>query len=71
MSVKYICDGCGKEEDCDHQEHGVFKPHHWFARLAWEGDDNKSYARWLFACSRPCIEKINQNREEETPILPL
>lgn len=71
MSVKYICDGCGKEEPGEHHPGGVFKPSDWFSRCIWEGDERRQYPRWLFACSRECVEKINEKSDDPMPILPI
>lgn len=45
MSVKYICDGYGKEALSTKQG---FKPYDWYART---DDDGVQHA-----CSRPCID---------------
>jgi len=63
MTVKYICDGCGKESKGHFNGQDMFKPGSWFARNTDE--------TVLHACCRECIEKINDKRGETTPIIPI
>lgn len=56
MAVRYICDGCGVEQPGTHYAEGVFKPRNWISRR-----DNRG--RWLFACSRTCIKRIEDKEE--------
>ena len=52
MPVKFICDGCGKEQLGMKNYRGEWiKPHKWFSRIDKEKGE-------LFACSRDCIEKL-------------
>ena len=62
MSVKYICDGCGKESGGEFNGLDTFKPSSWYSRNTEDKE--------LHACSRACIEKINKKRDENTSILP-
>lgn len=52
MSIKFICDGCGKEENATYNSLGdPIKPYEWFRRSDKDGRQD--------ACSRPCIERIS------------
>lgn len=65
-----VCDGCGKQVPADSNWNGWFKPHTWFQRTP-EGEN-----RPIMACSRQCIEKVEEKRRAEgnqnsTVVLPI
>lgn len=64
------CDGCGREAPAASNGISWFKPSSWFERTP-KGEDTP-----LQACSRACIQKIEQQRKGEgksstTVVLPL
>lgn len=64
------CDGCGKEERAFSNGHNWFKPWDWFERTP-EGEKTP-----IQACSRQCIELVEQKRKEQgkqstTVVLPI
>lgn len=67
MSVKYICDGCGKEEPAvfypSNHSSGFHKPELWFQRSDAEGIQ--------VACSRECIEVIAKKTGKTAVVLPI
>ena len=63
MTVKYICDGCGKESFGECNGLDTFKPRSWFARI--EGKKE------LHACCRECTDRANHNSNNPKPIIPI
>ena len=64
MSVKYICDGCGKEAPADKAFNGdTIKPSHWYSRTDKDGAQH--------ACSRQCIEKAAAKSGKTEIVLPI
>lgn len=53
MSSIWICDGCGKQTEKRFTE---FKPYDWYAKDTHEDQRTMTY----HACSRDCIEKVQQ-----------
>lgn len=65
MPVKFICEGCGKEEPGYYNGRNWFKPSSWFARNAEDGKTE------VLACSRECIKKADKKRGESVTIMPI
>jgi len=64
MGVKFICDGCGKEQNGTFNRTGnAFKPRSWFQR----GDDDGTQT----ACSRACIDKVAGATGKTACVLPI
>lgn len=63
--VKYICDGCGKEEEGIVLPHTVLKPRKWFVRA--DRDKDTAY----YACSYACIETIDEKHGDRRAISPI
>lgn len=64
MGVKFICDGCGKEEPADfNTERSPIKPREWYARFDGDGAQ--------YACSRRCIEKVAAKTGKTNVVLPI
>lgn len=63
--VKFICNGCGKEEEGHYDGRIWHKPGHWFSRNV---DGGKSE---VHACSRGCIELIDRKEGKSVPVLPI
>jgi hypothetical protein len=64
MSVKFICDGCGKEEPADHSIIGdAIKPRLWFQRRDEDGAQH--------ACSRECVDRAAAKSGKTDVILPI
>lgn len=62
--IKYICDGCGKEQPADKTTRGeLVKPFDWFVRGDKDGDQH--------ACSRPCIETVSKKTGKTNVVLPI
>lgn len=64
MSVLFVCDGCGKQEKTRGTRAGYFAPHAWYRRT------DKETGITFDACSRDCVEAINEQNGDRTPILP-
>ena len=66
MPVEYICDGCGKREPSPRNviNFGWVKPEGWYGRT--DAETGKSYV----ACSRKCIDAIEENTGETNIIAP-
>lgn len=66
MAVIFVCDACGKQEPGQTNGAGGWsKPGEWFSRTP------KGERTELVACSRRCVERLNADRGETTPIIPL
>lgn len=64
MAVKFICDGCGKEEAGFFNRMGdAFKPSHWFTR----SDDDGTQV----VCSRACIKRVAEESGKTDLVLPI
>jgi hypothetical protein len=63
MACKFICDGCGKEEQGEHGRGSWFKPRVWFERSDDDGIQT--------ACSRACIETIAKKTGKTSVVLPI
>lgn len=64
VSVKFVCDGCGKEAAGSFNRLGSsFKPDSWFSR----SDDDGTQ----MACSRECIDKIAAATGKTGVVLPI
>lgn len=63
--IKYICDGCGKEEKGSWYPSTlvVDKPKNWFVRSDKDGEQH--------ACCRDCIEKISKETNKTSVVLPI
>jgi hypothetical protein len=63
--IKYICDGCGKEENGVFYPAAlkVFKPEKWFERADKDGEQH--------ACCRDCVEKIAEKTKKTSVVLPI
>ncbi len=66
MAAKYICDGCGKEEQgifFPDNPHDWHKPEKWFQRSDESGPQD--------CCSRKCIEIVAAKTGKSSVVLPL
>lgn len=63
--IKYICDGCGKEQPGSFYKDArrIFKPSDWFERADEDGEQH--------ACSRECIVKVAKTFGKTDVVLPL
>jgi hypothetical protein len=63
MTIKYICDGCGRDSKGQFNGINMFMPDEWFSKNTDDGV--------IHACCRECIEKVNNKRGENTLVLPI
>lgn len=63
MSCIFICDGCGKSKEAEHNGRDYFKPKDWFQRSDKDGIQT--------ACSRGCIDKISAKTGKTNVVMPL
>jgi len=66
MSVKYVCDGCGKEENAVFIKSNPtqwHKPEDWFQRSDQDGIQD--------ACDRSCIEDIAKKSGKTCLVVPI
>ena len=68
MAAESICDGCGKRQPMENNGRAWFKPQDWFERTPMEG---KNKGKILTACSRPCIDRINEKDDAPRGVLPI
>lgn len=63
--IKFICDGCGKEQKATWYPAARTneKPKDWFVRADQESEQH--------ACSRECIKKIAEKTGKTTVVLPI
>lgn len=83
MSVKFICDGCGKESEGYIPRAGMhtIKPPSWFERTMSVDKDGRPLDTGFFgtvyhrvnlhACSRECIERAAVKRGGHSLVLPI
>jgi len=65
--VIFKCDGCGKEEHGFYSGRSWLKPAKWYARnIQIDGYDDQ-----LLACSRNCMDKIDEEMGEKVPVIPV
>lgn len=64
MACKFVCDGCGKEEQGTEMSLGIgyIKPFKWFQRKDDDGVQD--------ACCRECIEKIAEKSGKTSVVAP-
>lgn len=61
--IKYICDGCKREQDAVKLKDGrLVKPFNWFERVDQDGEQH--------ACCRDCISKIAKSTGKTEIVLP-
>ena len=65
MAAIFVCDACGKQAPGTSNGLQWFKPDDWFERTP------KGERTPLTACSRECVDRINDERGERTPIIPI
>jgi len=63
MSVIFVCDGCGKQQEGERWPRGTFKPSHWYTRSDDDGEQH--------ACSRKCIEVVAEKTGKTDLVNPI
>lgn len=62
MQPESTCDGCGKRESMQHN--GI----HWHKPIGWYERTGRSVVQ--IACSRECVEKVNEKSGQQIAVVP-